>query len=503
MRRFLLVLLLLPLALSLAGCYPSGPRWTTDSDAAREELEAGLDAEMKLYWDDARDHYAQAVKLDPGFLVAMERLGHLVGREQRQELAETLRGADLSNLSVEERFLVLYWLARMDQDPERAETILEERLEEAPKDPFALHLAAQRASAEGERERAVTLNQRLIAVDPNWVYAQNMLGYLAMEDGDFRAAEEQFKTYQYIAPDQANPHDSMGELLVLLGRYEEAEKELATALAVHPAFSPPYVNLLWIALFKQDPAKAQGVLDRVAAYRDQEDAEPDNAPQGDRDDVQQGGEGEGGSGGLEEKATTMEDDGNPWGSALRRLTCLRDLHLGYLTGDWQGAWERTDGCREPLHNVVFGHHVLLVLGDDARAAAERATFQKNAEKYADGQKPNARIQPAFLHMDGNALLAAGDAAGAVEAFRQADALLTFGGDHIALFKLRNLGHLAAALATAGKNDEAKATWRRVAEINPHIRPFLETGLAPLIARGVARGATTAPPETTPPPETTD
>jgi len=45
-----------------------------------------------------------------------------------------------------------------------------------------------------------------------------MLGYIKMMQGRFAEAEESFMSYRFIAPDQANPHDSLGELYITTGR---------------------------------------------------------------------------------------------------------------------------------------------------------------------------------------------------------------------------------------------------------------------------------------------
>jgi tetratricopeptide (TPR) repeat protein len=471
---FLLLFLALVAAALLLLRYPKGPPWSTESEAALEAFEAGLDADMKLYADDARAHYTRALELDPDFLVAKERLGRVVGGERRRQLLEDLQQADLSTVTPRERFLIRYWRAQMEgatEEGEAAEEILAERLRRAPDDPFALHQAAYQARSVGRLDQAAAYNRRLIEVDPNWVYAQNMLGYLAMAEGDFEEAEERFRTYQYLAPDQANPHDSMGELLLLRGRWEEAEQELEMALAVRPNFVASYNNLLWIALFEQDAGKAQAILGRV-------ETNPDFAPANDAE---------------YEKPEESPDGGTPdyaSSSAARRLSfpehliCLRDVHLGYLTGDWQQAWERASPCLGHAAHAMTAHQVSLALGERERAADMRRTYQETAEREFGEREPNDYFRARFLHMDGNALLAAGEPRRAAEHFRRADELLLFDGNYQALFKLLNLGHHAAALEAAGEPSGARA-WRRVEEINPRIRPFLEAGLRPLLVVGEA------------------
>ena len=90
------------------------------------------------------------------------------------------------------------------------------------------------------------LNRRLIEIAPNWVIAYNQLGYIAMSQGRFAEAEEYFTSYRFVAPDQANPHDSLAELYIMIGRYEEAETSLYRSIEIKPDFWAAYDHLAMI-----------------------------------------------------------------------------------------------------------------------------------------------------------------------------------------------------------------------------------------------------------------
>jgi tetratricopeptide (TPR) repeat protein len=453
MRRALLLLVILVSGLLLVQRTRQPPPWTTDSAAARQALEAGLDAYMKIYTEDARAHFARAVALDPGFLVAKERLGRQSSGDELERLAAQLRQADLSVVTPRERFLVRYWLAQqVDRDREAAAAILDQRLREAPDDPFALYFAASIAFQERDRDRAEELFQRVIEIEPNWVLAQNLLGYLAMESGNFQQAEEHFKIYQYIAPDQANPHDSMGELLLILGRYDEAERELEMALSMRPSFTASYTNLMRIAVLERDATKAARILGRVETLPEQEDPE--------------------------------SDQGEGWRRLSHELTCRRDIHLGFITGDWAETWGRAGPCMSAPLSAVLVHRAGLILGLDEDAAKIRATYARwlARQETPDGYRYPV-LQAMQAHMEGDRQLAAAQGETAIEHFTRADALLTFGNDGQALFKLYNLGQLALAQEQASAlAGGGEAIWRRIAAVNPRIRPFLEAGGQPLLER---------------------
>jgi len=203
------------------------PKWTTSSPEALAAFEQGLDARMSLYIEDAASFYSKAVELDPDFVAA--KLGLLNSYyekgEAREDLLRDLEAADLTDLTPREAFLVRYGLAKERGEPAAAQRILEEYLDRYPRDPFALSYFGEEAWQRIDLQEAERRFRRLLEVEPNWVMAQNRLGYLAMAGGRFDEAEDLFHTYKYIAPDQANPYDSLGELLILVGRYDEAREE--------------------------------------------------------------------------------------------------------------------------------------------------------------------------------------------------------------------------------------------------------------------------------------
>jgi tetratricopeptide (TPR) repeat protein len=211
----------------------SSRAWTTSSPAALAAFEAGLDARMRFYIADAADNFRKALELDPQFAAAKVQLADLSrDGDERKRLRQELETTDLSRLNERERFLVELTRGKREEVPARVARYLADH----PREPWGLFVAAGQTWDREEFDSAAELYKRLLEVDPNWVLARNNLGYMAMAQARFAEAEEQFRTYAYVAPDQANPHDSLGELLSLLGRYEEARSELERALAIRPDF---------------------------------------------------------------------------------------------------------------------------------------------------------------------------------------------------------------------------------------------------------------------------
>ncbi|MGD2114510.1 MAG: tetratricopeptide repeat protein [Acidobacteriota bacterium] len=412
-----------------------GEEWSCEPERAREELEAGLAASMKFYQGDALEHFERALELSPD--CAMARLAVVRrlpwGTDRQKRLLAELEATDLDGLPDREVFLVRYWLAELHEEPERQREILDAYLERHPGDPFALEYRCERLWAGERYDEGESCYERLLRLNPNWIVAQNRLGYLAMARGSFDRAEDRFRTYRYVAPDQANPHDSLGELLVLRGRYEEAEAELEAALAVRPDFCASYGNLIFAGLDRGDPEAARAALAR----------------------------------GLRQEPC----DG------LRRLECEIDAFALYLERDWEGLAARWG---EPCHGEKLAapwlpHFGALMIGDLELAGTIEGQLADLISKYG-GEKMSPRDVDLLR---GLRLLAEGRPAEAETTLRRADEGLLYRNLGIGRFKLFIRLALAEALRRQGKTAESEALVREVAAVNPHYAEIYRSGELPL------------------------
>jgi tetratricopeptide (TPR) repeat protein len=98
-----------------------------------------------------------------------------------------------------------------------------------------------------------------------------------MEQGDSARAEEHFKRYRFLAPDQANPYDSLGELLTNIGRHDEAEANLRKSLEIKGDFFASLGHLGTVAVGRGDYAKAIEYYEKAAEAADTPSAQFDLA----------------------------------------------------------------------------------------------------------------------------------------------------------------------------------------------------------------------------------
>jgi len=429
MRRFWTALLIAA-ALAVAGFVvfrQRSPAWTSDSPEALAEFRRGLDAEMKYYHQEALAHYRRAAELDPDFAMATVKALAFTPRSEKEEV-ERLKAAlaeiDTSRLTPRERLLVEFRTARQAKENSKAQRLLEAYLAERPDDPYVLSIQCDQLWDRRDWAAAEQCNRKLIKADPNWVRAQNHLGYLAMAQGKFAEAEELFRTYLYVAPDQANPHDSMGELLTLVGRYAEAEKELEEAVRIKPDFCASWHHMLDNAFLEGKPEKAAAIVGRV------EELEACDRP------------------------------------IIDALACRAGLWSALQGGDLEAAWGAAQSPRCPQGRgevPVLVHRIALLTGRLAEADEMEAMVRKEAELHKD--EP---FYPAFLaHLRGLRQMVTGQVEEAATSFREADDRLVYWGDGQGIFKLFNRLDLAHALAAAGDQPTSAEVRAEIQQVNPH------------------------------------
>lgn len=398
--------------------------WTTSSPAALTAFEAGLDARMRFYLLEAAEKFRQALALDPDFAAAKVQLAAVtIDGDERKRLRQELESIDVSRLSERERFLVEMARAKRERQAELSASYLAAH----PEDPWALYVAAGQAWDREEFSAAAGLYKRLLQVDPNWVLARNNLGYLEMAQARFAAAEEQFRTYAYVAPDQANPHDSLGELLSLVGRYDEARSELERALSIRPDFCASYQHLAGIALFEGKPAEIPPIAARLAEH----------CP-------------------PEMKAG---------------MDCEARFFQAFIGRDFDAPWR--DGFAScagaPGARGILFYRLALLAGRSAEAESEEAALAKMVEESRKSgySKGKARVlQVEALHDQGVRKLGEGDAGAAADLFRAADERASYWGVDEGRTKLFNKLNLALALDRAGRPQEAEAALASVSDVNP-------------------------------------
>jgi tetratricopeptide (TPR) repeat protein len=262
LRPILLTLVVAGLALAgTAGAFFLRARRdvTTTSEKAWRAFHEATENDLKMYEREAISGYAAALQEDPHFVMATLRLADKIrGRDPDRAKSLVASAARYRDEITEREKLVLrlYEERWGRRDMTVLGKLVDEYVERFPDDPEGYRLRASHLSMVNRNEDAIAEYERLLAVNPNYAYAYNTLGYYWAARGDFAKAEDFLKRYRYLAPDQANPYDSLGEMYARVGRYDEAEESLRKALAIKEDFYPSYGHLGSVELGRGHPEKA-------------------------------------------------------------------------------------------------------------------------------------------------------------------------------------------------------------------------------------------------------
>ncbi|MEE9610360.1 MAG: tetratricopeptide repeat protein, partial [Desulfatiglandales bacterium] len=249
---------------------------TESVDAFRCYSEA-LENNEKLIYAEAERCLEDAIRWDSTFAAAHLRLAQVkrelgkteegvVSLRKARKYADKLSEADRQHLSMIE--------SRLAGDVEQEFAIMQELLRLAPHDIDTRMRYANMCFGFQDYEQALQEYSTVLKIDPTRKLAYNQLAYVYARIGDFNTALKRIEKYQELAPNEPNPYDSKGEILMMAGRLEEAEVALKTALDIWPEFYHSAIRLsnvygelgdLRQALDYSDKAIASAPGDRVKA----------------------------------------------------------------------------------------------------------------------------------------------------------------------------------------------------------------------------------------------
>jgi tetratricopeptide (TPR) repeat protein len=429
---------------------------TTSSSEALRFYRLGRANEWNMYYPEAMANFAEALKLDPNFVMATIRLaGRLMDRDPDRARA-LVNGVRPFVSSVTERERYQFRLFEMTMDrkgPKEIEPVLDEYIRRFPDDPDGYFMRSGIYKSTERMSGAVADMERVIALNPNNAFAYNELGYYWLGQGDNAKAEEYLKRYRFLAPDQANPYDSLGELYISTGRYEEAEENLKKALEVKPDFYFSLAHLGTLDVARGDlPAAAE--LFRSAA--------------GKTDSL-----------GLRREWL--------WSATLSLALGGRNDEAMALMEKWPPLKAESNEKAQKRRDRTEGLHrsaILALVGRTREAAAGLEALPPlpadlSAEEKADFDRGLAGVQAVILEHEGRHKEAAAEFERAIpKGSAVSDSVYFPGRDMLCVL-------MARSLIESGETAEAEAALKPVLSRNPKFQPALD------VLAGI-KGGTPAP-----------
>jgi tetratricopeptide (TPR) repeat protein len=269
MKRSLIVVPLIVVVAAAAILFLGGPsrEFTTTSSEAYEAYQQGYSQSLAFQFAQAESSLTLATRLDPNFAMAQAQLAAIYQRDRSKDLIDaqvTLADSLSRSLpnDVERAKIQLVLCGLRQSHGARRDSILQFLTEEEPNNLLVL-TALGNSLYQKDNDRAREIFTKILSIEPNNAPAYNMLGYMSATEGDFETAISYLRKYAFLAPDLANPHDSLGQVLSWMGEYEESEHEYLAALNVEPDFYYSLVGLSNIYLEQGMLNKGIGIIDEL------------------------------------------------------------------------------------------------------------------------------------------------------------------------------------------------------------------------------------------------
>jgi len=204
----------------------------------------GVDAYLSFQLDLAQRHLEEAVGIDPAFADAYLELALLSGpagrpAERRGYLRKAAEHA--GRLPERRRLLMNVEMARDEARFSDAARTLEELLAKYPDleavSTLGMQLHSPVVGPMPDDERLLGIQRRVAAAHPTSAYVRNNLAYAHLYAGHYDEAIRELESAVRLAPRQAYPLDGLGEASLLSGSAAKAIEIYSRALAVDPGFS--------------------------------------------------------------------------------------------------------------------------------------------------------------------------------------------------------------------------------------------------------------------------
>ena len=213
---------------------------TTHSPEAYRYYLEGLEYLHKLYWDESKVSFEKAVEHDSTFAMAWFRLAlhayynHLPNGKELLAKAIEYSGS----LTDQERRQIAAEEAIFSGDYDRGIDELKDIVEIYPDDKSAwLRLGVTYALTLNRYEEAIPFLERLIEIDPLLRMGYNVMAYAYRGAGETEKSFWAIDKYISLAPGEANPYDSRGDMYAFDGKVDQAIESYKQADAIKPGFS--------------------------------------------------------------------------------------------------------------------------------------------------------------------------------------------------------------------------------------------------------------------------
>lgn len=232
---------------------------------SKASITAKLDKALRKKFEAQTAGEGAVVQMDEKALKAMESLGYTgssraLGKEEYLTAGLPDPAALIHVVTQFRAGLQLLELAKSPEDVKDTLPLLEHVAQQSPNSVYFQHALGTAYLRVQDFEKARRHLQDAIKIDPSYVQASTAMAEALTALGDYAAAEEYFLA-SFLIQDGATSRAQYGDLLVELGRFEDALAQYKKAIEIFPTFASAHARM-------GDALRRMGRMDQAfAAYQ--------------------------------------------------------------------------------------------------------------------------------------------------------------------------------------------------------------------------------------------
>ena len=231
-------ILLSGLLLTVAAC-DEGVRFSSSSPDAVRHYEDGVRYLEQFYFKEAKAAFDSSLAADSTFALAWGRLASLnfdlaTEAESRELIAVAMRLAP--SATRRERLYIHLWDHLIRFENKEAGATADSLIRSYPGEAEAYVLKGRLYERTSQLDSAIHFYKQAAQLDTGYTRAVMHLGYAYSTAGDHERAIGYMQRYIRLAPDLADPRASYADLLLRVGRYDEALEQYRASLELKPDY---------------------------------------------------------------------------------------------------------------------------------------------------------------------------------------------------------------------------------------------------------------------------
>nr|WP_321237488.1 hypothetical protein [uncultured Psychroserpens sp.] len=208
---------------------------TTSSEKAKEHFEKARFLVQNGINGNPTEQYEKAIELDSSFVRMYNFISIYSPNDSIKKLNHQLAQKYKHLASKEEQMLVDATEFRLNNPEDIYENKLFELAKLCPSDKYLYHTISFLLFRKNP-SLSIIAGKESVELDEKYGSGYNILGYAYINNNELNKAEEAFENFIKSEPENGNPYDSKGDLMLQLGKYTEALKLKQKAFELDSSF---------------------------------------------------------------------------------------------------------------------------------------------------------------------------------------------------------------------------------------------------------------------------